>query len=202
MKFYISDLHFYHKNIIKYDERPFSSVEEMNETLMKNWNNAVSLKDEVCILGDFVWGKSSKWEEILSQLNGQKELILGNHDWPMFRQSDVDFWKLRKYFSTIMDYDVIEDNGRYVVMSHYPMLYYWRDYDPNVFMLSGHLHKTNEHCSLIENVKQIRQNHINTSDNRGQIIPVECCQDYMNYTPQSLDYLIQCLDNGRIYGDK
>lgn len=201
MKFYISDLHFCHKNIIKYDERPFISVEEMNEILIKNWNNTISSKDEVHILGDFVWGKRSKWEEILSQLNGQKQLILGNHDRPIF-EKDIDFLDLKKYFDTIKDYDVIEDNGRYVIMCHYPMLYYWKDYDPNVFMLCGHLHKTNEHYSLIENVKQIRQNHINASDNRGQIIPVECCQNYMSYTPQTLDYLIKCLDNGIIYGDK
>ncbi len=53
MNFYISDLHLGHYNVIKMCNRPFSSVEEMDETLINNWNAAVHDEDDVYILGDF-----------------------------------------------------------------------------------------------------------------------------------------------------
>ena len=53
--FFIADTHFGHKNIIKYCNRPFANIEEMNETLIENWNKAVSAEDAVYILGDFAY---------------------------------------------------------------------------------------------------------------------------------------------------
>ena len=55
MKFYISDLHFGHKNILKFDNRPFFTLEEMEKTLISNWNNKISKNDDVYILGDMFW---------------------------------------------------------------------------------------------------------------------------------------------------
>ena len=76
----ISDFHLYHKAIIKYTERPFSSIEEMNHKLIINWNSIVKNDDRVFFLGDFcLAGK----EQIIScgqQLKGRKILICGNHD--------------------------------------------------------------------------------------------------------------------------
>lgn len=54
--YYISDLHFGHSNIIRFDNRPFSNVQEMEETIVKNWNERVAKDDVVYILGDFCWG--------------------------------------------------------------------------------------------------------------------------------------------------
>lgn len=197
MNFYISDLHFNHTNIIKYDNRPFQTADEMNHTLIKNWNKVVTDNDIVNVLGDFVWGKFSVWEEILPQLNGEKILIKGNHD----KIPDNIKGNLLK---EIVDYKLAKDpdTDMWVIMSHYPMPFFWRDYDPNVFMLCGHLHVTKEHEALVEIVREIRRNRITDSDNRGQLISVECCQPYMNYTPKPLSYLINCLDTGVIYGDK
>lgn len=80
MNFYISDLHFSHKNIIPYDNRPFFNLTEMHEALISNWNNAVKNEDSVYILGDFHWGKKKEWVETLKQLNEKKHLVFGNHD--------------------------------------------------------------------------------------------------------------------------
>ena len=78
--FFTSDLHLGHANVIRYDNRPFSSVEEMNEELIKRWNAKVGKGDVVYVLGDFIWHTDKKPEDILWALNGMKILIRGNHD--------------------------------------------------------------------------------------------------------------------------
>ena len=53
MLYFTSDHHFWHTNIIQYCNRPFVSIEEMNEVLIQNWNDLVLPEDEVYYLGDF-----------------------------------------------------------------------------------------------------------------------------------------------------
>ena len=77
---FISDSHFSHKNIIDYCNRPFLSIEEMNDTLIYNWNKIVKNNDRVFMLGDFALCGKDKIIEIGQKLNGRKILILGNHD--------------------------------------------------------------------------------------------------------------------------
>lgn len=79
----ISDTHWGHSNIIKYCDRPFSSVEEMNEKMFDNWNDTVKDGDIVYHLGDVYFGKGSygeEWAKRFRKLPGRKRLILGNHD--------------------------------------------------------------------------------------------------------------------------
>lgn len=78
--FIISDTHFNHENIIKYCNRPFKSVDEMNRAMIKNWNETVSNKDIVIHLGDVALGSKEEAKKIIQQLNGRKILIKGNHD--------------------------------------------------------------------------------------------------------------------------
>lgn len=78
--FFTSDLHLGHQNIIKYCSRPFGSVEEMNETLISNYNEMVSESDWVYFLGDICMGKIAETLPLVSRLNGKKVLIAGNHD--------------------------------------------------------------------------------------------------------------------------
>lgn len=68
---FTSDTHFYHTNIIDFCRRPFESIEEMNETLIANWNKVVGTNDIVFHLGDFCLGDSTKWNGILDRLNGK-----------------------------------------------------------------------------------------------------------------------------------
>lgn len=77
---FTSDTHFGHKNILEYEKeaRPFSSVEEMNEKLIDNWNSVVRASDIVWHLGDFCFGKGNL--EIAQRLRGKKRLVMGNHD--------------------------------------------------------------------------------------------------------------------------
>ena len=76
--YFISDTHFGHTNIIKYCNRPFKDVNEMNEVLINNWNKVVNKNDIVYHLGDFILDNNI--EEVFNKLNGTIYLIKGNHD--------------------------------------------------------------------------------------------------------------------------
>ena len=78
--FFTSDTHFWHNNVIKFCNRPFSSIEEMNDTIIENWNRVVDKNDIVIHLGDFCFCGSDKFKELVEKLNGRIYLILGNHD--------------------------------------------------------------------------------------------------------------------------
>lgn len=79
-KWFIADTHFSHKNIIKYTGRPFASIEEMDRTLIENWNHNVNQEYQFFFLGDFGMGDIEHLQSICVQLNGNKNCIRGNHD--------------------------------------------------------------------------------------------------------------------------
>lgn len=90
--FIISDTHFGHSRIIQYCNRPFASVEEMDETMIKNWNETVTNNDVVLHLGDFGLGKKEYIASIVKRLNGKKILVMGNHDtWSEQTYRDMGF---------------------------------------------------------------------------------------------------------------
>lgn len=134
MKFYTSDSHFFHKNIIKYENRPFESVEEMNECLINKWNKKVKQNDEVYILGDFAFCSGTRANELLKQLNGLKYLIVGNHDSFI---NDALFDK--SLFVWIKDYAKINDFNKKVIMFHYP-IQVWDCRHHDAVHLYGHIH--------------------------------------------------------------
>lgn len=114
----ISDTHFNHENIIKYENRPFKNVEEMNRILIKNWNNVVNKHDKIFILGDFGLDSVGSLTEICQQLNGYKILILGNHDRSKNTMEGIGFNEVSKYpiiykDKYIFSHQPIEDTGRF-----------------------------------------------------------------------------------------
>ena len=80
MNYFISDTHFGHVNVLKFDKRPFKNIDEMNSTIINNWNNKVNDDDHIWILGDFCYRSANPPEYYLSQLRGHKHLLIGNHD--------------------------------------------------------------------------------------------------------------------------
>lgn len=115
MIFFTSDQHFYHKNIIRYTGRPFSSVAEMNETLIQNHNSVVEQNDDVYFFGDFAFC-SLEWQRgILSKLNGKKYLFLGNHDRSESAMRSLGFADV--FHSKDMSF-----GGKVFRMSHYPFI--------------------------------------------------------------------------------
>lgn len=178
MNRYISDLHFGHKNIIAFDNRPFKTIEEMDEELIRRWNAVVTKEDHVYILGDFCWQKEPRWIELLERLNGQKTLIQGNHD--------ITPQKSKKYFADIKEYKVVDDNGRKVVLSHYPIPCY-RNHYYGWYHLYGHVHTSFE-WNMMEHNRYLMEELYSVPCemyNVGALLP------YMDYAPRTLDEIIE-----------
>ena len=136
MIFFTSDQHFMHKNAIEMCDRPFKTVEEMDQALIANWNAKVGIRDEVYILGDISLAKSwSIVHEYLKQLNGNKKyLIKGNHERYL---KDQKFQK--HFFELITDYHELKYNGHFFVLCHYP-LFEWKHKYRGAIHLYGHIH--------------------------------------------------------------
>lgn len=78
---FISDLHFYHAEVINYENRPFNNIIHMNDELIRRWNSVVKRNDETWVIGDFAFNKHPDvLKSIMEELNGIKHLVLGNHD--------------------------------------------------------------------------------------------------------------------------
>lgn len=111
--FIISDTHFGHKNIIRYCGRPFKDTEEMDREMIKNWNEVVSNQDLVIHLGDVALCSKERFKNIMSQLNGRKMLIRGNHDnWSDEFYRDSGFYYVSRY-------PIVWNN--FYLLSHAPM---------------------------------------------------------------------------------
>lgn len=152
---FTSDLHFNHNNVIPYCNRPFKTREEMNEHIIKVWNETVKPQDDVWILGDFSLNPKVAFE-IAPKLNGVKYLVAGNHD-SCFIGHKKHEKMTKKYedngFSLIIKHTVsfsLKD-GTNVLLSHLPykpndnenldMRYLeFRPKDQGQILLHGHLH--------------------------------------------------------------
>ncbi len=132
--FLISDPHFDHHNIIEYCRRPFNGVDEMNEALINNWNEVVAEKDLVWLLGDVSLGNTERTLSFMHRLNGQKNLIIGNHD----RKRSKKFWHRAGFAQVYKDpCEIKTENGLYV-LSHEKI---WREYlKENQLNIHGHSH--------------------------------------------------------------
>lgn len=123
MRWFISDTHFYHKNILsekKAYHRPFQSLDEMHNCIISNWNKKVRPNDIIYIVGDFSFGTKAQTKLILSQLNGRKRLILGNHCQDRF--NTVRGW-LDAGMDDVRDELIIYIGGNPVLLKHYPYAY-------------------------------------------------------------------------------
>ena len=197
MEFFIADTHFHHENVIKFDKRPFASLEEMNQVLIKNWNSVIQPNDHIYILGDFCWktAQDEAYKELIKILHGHKHLIKGNHDplkWTM---------TYSKYFESIDDYKEIKVNGYHLILSHYPLLCFKADYNDNCWMLHGHVHITQENDFIQQWTRQLVKREHNPGENRGQIMNVGCMMPWMKYTPQPLDTIIDAWKKLYIEGE-
>lgn len=137
--FVTSDLHFFHKNIVKYcpnTRSHFTSIEEMNEYIVSEWNASVTNNDTVYILGDVSMGNQAQTVEIIKRLAGKKILVQGNHDTHLLKSEEFC-----SCFESIHQILNKKFSGNRVVMCHFPMLV-WDQSARGSIMLHGHLHNS------------------------------------------------------------
>jgi calcineurin-like phosphoesterase family protein len=116
--------HFQHQNIIKLANRPFNSVEEMDEILVENWNKTVGKNDIAYHLGDFAYRNVTNNNDILKRLNGRITLLQGNHDPTLWGHKYYEF----------------KENKRLFVLCHYPFEE-WNGYYRGAVHIHCHTHK-------------------------------------------------------------
>lgn len=131
MIFFTSDLHFWHKGVVKLSGRPFENVENMNETLIRNWNRVVPMRGETYVLGDIFLCSRTRALEIRERLNGRIYLIEGNHD--------ATALQIPQAFEWIKGLHYLRYNGRKIMLCHYPMQS-WRSSNHGSWHLHGHCH--------------------------------------------------------------
>lgn len=204
MRYYIADNHFFHAGVnTRMDNRGFPSVEAMNDYMIDQWNKRVHKNDEVVILGDLSFGNYEETTEVVKQLKGKKYLIVGNHD-RYIKDGRFD----QSLFKFVGGYHEMNDNGRKVVLCHYPILCYngqfRRDQDgnPKVYMLHGHIHNTQD-ITVLEQAKEFIRNYKRyTRGSDEPIAPpvniINCFCMFSDYVPLTLDEWIEKEKNGEL----
>ena len=134
--FFISDTHFNHANIIKYCNRPFKTVDEMNSKLISNWNSVVSDNDIVYFLGDFAFGDKEAFSRFAAPLKGHKHFIIGNHD-RISKKIILDAG-----FESVNSQLILKYEEYNFFLTHYP-----REVEKGEICIYGHVHDKKEELS-------------------------------------------------------
>ena len=130
MIYFTSDLHLGHRGIITMQNRPFQTLEQMDRTLLKNFNDMVQKNDTVYILGDLCHHMGvEQANDIIRKMNGKKYLVIGNHD----KKYDPSL------FVEMKDFMTVSLQGTYFALMHYPMLS-WPKKNSGSIQLHGHIH--------------------------------------------------------------
>ena len=170
MNLYISDLHFGHRNVINFDNRPFLDAEEMDQALIKLWNSRVNADDNVYIVGDFCYRNENAAEWYLRQLKGHKHLIIGNHDGVTLKNE-----KAMAYFESVDKMMHVSDDGKQICLCHFPIAE-WNGYYKGSWHIYGHIHNSRNETYEFMKTKE-------------RALNAAACIN--NYTPVSMNELIR-----------
>lgn len=118
--FFTSDWHIGHKNCLVFDKRPFSTVEEMHENLIKRFNASVCENSVTYFLGDIGLCSKGITKSVIDRLNGTKVLVRGNHDGKMYAMYDLGF-------DVVVEKAQISLGGTIITMSHCPLAGLFRE---------------------------------------------------------------------------
>lgn len=199
MNYYVSDLHLFCKNQTRsgkfnHDNRPFDTVEEMNQYILEHWNAKITNGDKIFILGDIALrGRNDALISLVAQLKGRKILVAGNHD-------DLGDYRYRQLFEEIVDYKEIEDafggKNYKLVLCHYPILC-WKNQHRGTILLYGHTHNGIEEEFFQDCIRKINESEELSLRRQGgqKVIAINtgCMKDYMDYEPRSLEEMMSAL---------
>lgn len=164
--FLTADLHFFDKNILRYEDRPFADVLKMNDEIVRRWNAVVKDDDTVFVLGDVSTGSVEDTQLIINQLKGNKLLVMGNHD----RSQSKETW-LNCGFQYVYDYPIIYN--KWFILQHEPPEYF-NAYTPYAYIY-GHVHGTSLYRTFTKNSACV-------------------CVERWNYYPVDLDKIMCTLN--------
>ena len=137
--FFLSDPHFNHANILKYDNRPFENISVHDRTIIENWNRVVTPKDDVFLLGDFVFGRREDAAKYWWQLNGRKHVVHGNHDKALKEFCKHEEIPCVGYMEIKIRDEETSRKWRDIVLCHYPIAE-WNKAHHGAYHLYGHTH--------------------------------------------------------------
>jgi calcineurin-like phosphoesterase family protein len=193
--FFTADTHFGHRNVIPYCKRPYADVEEMDAAMIQLWNETVKPDDIVYHLGDFAFGPQVRIREVISQLNGYKTLVMGNHD-----KKTVGWWEdagFHKVFKPRYGESVpfaifsrtdgaIETVFR---MSHFPFQDVMGEYDDRDYL-------TPRAPVRAETTVPLVHGHVHEAWRlKPGLVNVGC--DVWDYKPVPLSKVLECVDHVR-----
>ena len=181
-KFLYSDPHFGHAKVIQYENRPFSTVEEMNDELVKRWNKVVTPRDHVFMLGDFCFGDDDLTYNLMHELNGHKHIITGNHD----RDITINKWFTMGAMSVYHQAVLQLSNRVRVKLCHFP--YAGKDGDDRY----SHSRPVKEDLWLIHGHSHGRGLKIDY-ENKSICVSVE----HWNYTPVDADKILDIINKDK-----
>lgn len=175
---FTADWHLGHANIIKFCDRPFSTVEEMDEVIIKNACETVTDEDDLWVVGDISMSKATNAKrdrvaELVARVPGRKHLVVGNHDAKWIRDLP---------WSSIHDIVELEVDRRRVVLCHYPLITFpgARRRAVNLF---GHVHNnwegTRNSVNVGVDVWDFRPVSLSEIEDRANALPVNPLWDVL-----------------------
>lgn len=191
MNYYISDLHLLHENVLRFDNRPFESLVQMQNIIVDKWNHKVTNGDTVYILGDVsIRGKKEDLISIVATLKGRKILIKGNHD-------DVSDYRYQQLFQEVVDYKEIHDSvdgqNYDLALCHYP-IFSWKKMGRGTILLYGHTHDSAEDHYFQKCLSEMNNNECrHTHSQIVTAINVGCMKSWIDYEPKSLKELLNAV---------
>ncbi len=182
MIYFTSDQHFNHKNIIKYENRPFSSVGEMNEAMINNWNSVVTSKDTVYTLGDFAFvNKRHELENIVKKLNGHVHWIRGNHD----KIKNVKGFAWEGSYQEISYDDGSGGEGAWkFILSHYPFAS-WNRMHHGSINVHGHCHGN------LPDLSQLIKKYTGLDVRTPELLRFDMGVDCFDFFPVPIDRIVE-----------
>ena len=183
---FTSDLHFWHKNICKYCDRPYESIEEMNQGIVDNWNSVVKEDDTVFVLGDLGFCGIEKLRPLMSQLKGKIFLIQGNHDSDKVVNKLYEEGIIKDYFK-LLEVTIVNDEecpNQQLTLCHFPMID-WYNKEKGAWMIHGHQHQLPETPSC-------SPKHYDVGLDKNGMTPINFEQLKINITKQYLNNANSC----------
>lgn len=132
--YFTSDTHFWHKNILNFESRPYDSIEEMTNDMIDKWNSQVNSEDIVYHLGDLCLGNYEQTVDVLKKLKGKIILIKGNHDFSKHYKKINKLGLLHEYHEVGI---TLNYNKQQMWLTHYPLEIGLR---PRKWSIHGHIH--------------------------------------------------------------